>query len=152
VSVPCVTANGLSIVDSATVSSITRDPNTDPNNTASVSILVSNPPPVISGLSVNHPVLFLPLHEFVKETLSYGITDNCDTKIKPTITVTSSQTEKNHRRPDVDWVVLDPYHVLLEAEVDPPTRAGRTYTITVTAQDSAGNASSSSVNVRVPFF
>jgi endo-1,4-beta-xylanase len=153
VSVPCVTANGLSIVDSATVSSITRDPNTDPNNTASVSILVSNPPPVISGLNVNHPVLFLPLHEFVKETLSYGITDNCGAKIKPTITVTSSQVEKNHRRPDVDWVVLDPFHVLLEAEIDPPTRAGRTYTITVTAKDSAGNASSSSVNVRVvPFF
>jgi hypothetical protein len=88
----------------------------------------------------------------VKETLSYGITDNCDAKITPIITVSSSQVEKNRRRPDVDWVVLDPFHVLLKAEIDPPTQAGRTYTITVTAKDSAGNASSSSVDIRVPFF
>jgi len=151
VNVACATANGVTVSDTATVSSVTRDPNPVPNTTASVSVLVSNPAPVISGLAVSWPVLF-PRHDWVRETLTYGISDNCDTNIKPVVTVTSSQTEKEHRRPDVDWVVLDPYHVLLEAEIDPHTRAGRTYTITVTATDSAGNSSSSSVDVRVPFF
>ncbi|HEV2664468.1 MAG TPA: endo-1,4-beta-xylanase, partial [Blastocatellia bacterium] len=58
VTVVCPTPNNTGIANSATAASITRDPNTAPNNTASVNVLVSNPPPVISGLSVDTPSLW----------------------------------------------------------------------------------------------
>ena len=43
----CAAANGSAITASANVTSPTRDPNTAPNNASSVSVQVSNPPPVI---------------------------------------------------------------------------------------------------------
>ena len=43
----CAAANGSSIAASANVTSATADPNPAPNNAASASIQVSNPPPVI---------------------------------------------------------------------------------------------------------
>ena len=48
-----------------------------------------------------------------------------------------------------DWEVLDAHHVLLRAERS-GQGGGRVYTITITAADSHGNASSQAVTVRVP--
>src|SRR6185369_8738951 len=48
--VACKTTNGASITNTASVASDTLDPNLAPNNTASVPVSVSNPPPVISSL------------------------------------------------------------------------------------------------------
>jgi hypothetical protein len=45
----CSTANGASISASANVTSQTVDPNPAPNNTASATVQVSNPPPVITA-------------------------------------------------------------------------------------------------------
>jgi endo-1,4-beta-xylanase len=46
----CSTRDGSSITASASVTSSTADPNPAPNNTASASIVVSNPPPVITAM------------------------------------------------------------------------------------------------------
>jgi endo-1,4-beta-xylanase len=45
----CSTANGLGIAASANVTSTTSDPNPAPNNGSSVTVQVSNPPPVITA-------------------------------------------------------------------------------------------------------
>jgi hypothetical protein len=83
--------------------------------------------------------------------LNCSVTDNCDASIAPTITITSDQHERKRpwHHPEIDWKVLDPHHLLLRAEINPPSKTGRTYTITVTATDSAGSTGSSSVDVKV---
>jgi hypothetical protein len=106
---------------------------------------------------VDRPVLFSRPGRFVKETLTYTVAATCDAGLIPVITVSSNQPEKPERRPDIDWVVLDPTHVLLRAENERFTRvngkliirADRIYTITATVTDSAGSRTSSSVEVKV---
>src|SRR5215475_1378562 len=151
VTVACPTPNNTAIVNSATVASTTPDPNTAPNNMASASVVVSNPPPVISGLSVDNPTLWPPNHKMVPVTLSYDISDNCDAGLIPIITVSSNEpvngTGDGNTCPD--WQVIDAHHVLLRAERS-GNGSGRIYTITLTVTDSAGSSSSSSVIVRVP--
>jgi uncharacterized repeat protein (TIGR01451 family) len=151
VTVACPTPNNTGIVNSATVASTTLDPNTAPNNMASAGVVVSNPPPVISGLSVDHPTLRPPNHKMVPVTLSYDISDNCDAGLTPTITISSNEpvngTGDGNTCPD--WQVIDAHHVLLRAERS-GNGSGRIYTITLTVTDSAGSSSSSSVIVRVP--
>jgi len=151
VSVVCPTSNNTEIANSAAVASTTRDPNTAPNNSASVNVRVSNPPPVISGLSVDKPMLWPPNHKMVPVTLSYGVSDNCDAGLKPIITISSNEPVDGTGDGDTspDWEVIDAHHILLRAE-RAGNGSGRIYTITVTVTDSAGSSSSSSVTVRAP--
>jgi hypothetical protein len=151
VTVVCPTPNNMEIVNSATAASTTRDPNTAPNNTGSVNVQVSNPPPVISGLSVDKPVLWPPNHMMVPVALRYSVSDNCDASVKPVITVSSNEPLDGTGDGDTspDWEVIDANHVLLRAE-RAGTGSDRIYTITLTVTDSAGSSSSSSVIVRVP--
>jgi len=148
--VVCATPDGTSISNAASVSSSTRDPNLDPNNRATVAVQVSNPAPVISGLSVNPAVLWPPNHKMVNSTLSYRISDNCDAALVPTIAVTSNQPNNaaGDGNTGNDWQLVDDHNVLLRSE-----RSGdsdRVYTITITVTDSAGSAARSSVTVMVP--
>src|SRR6185312_7763695 len=148
--VVCATPDGTSISNAASVSSSTRDPNLDPNNRATVAVQVSNPAPVISGLSVNPAVLWPPNHKMVNSTLSYRISDNCDAALVPTIAVTSNQPNNaaGDGNTGNDWQLVDDHNVLLRSE-----RSGdsdRAYTITMTVTDSAGSAARSSVTVMVP--
>jgi endo-1,4-beta-xylanase len=152
--IPCGTHNGTMIANSAAIASTTRDPNPDAtNNTATVNVSVSNPPPVISGLTAHPNVLWPPdtlLHEV---TLNYTITDNCTTAIVPVITITSNQPANAPRPriiPTTDWKVVDAHHVQLRAIIDPLTIKGRTYTITLTATDSANSSTTGSVKVDIP--
>jgi len=149
VAVPCGATTGTAISNTATAASTTLNPNPTPGNTATANVTVSNPPPTANGLTVSRPEIFLPLHEFVLETLRYTLNDNCDTGLTGVVTVTMDQNDRHHGHPDIDWIVLDPHHVLVQAEVDPPNRAGRNYTITVTTTDSVGQSGSSSANVHV---
>jgi hypothetical protein len=151
VTVVCPTSNNTGIVNSAAVTSTTRDPNTAPNNTASANVRVSNPPPVISGFSVDKPMLWPPNHSMVPVTLSYSVSDNCDSGLKPIITISSNEPVDGTGDGDAspDWEVIDARHILLRAERS-GNGSGRIYTITVTVTDSAGSSSSSSVTVRVP--
>lgn len=165
--VPCPAQDGTSIVNSATVTSSTRNPNPMPNNTASVTVQVSNPPPVIAGLSATPALLWPPNGRLVDVTLSYRISHACDVGIIPTVSIAARDIERDDDdrdggegndsfrdgpgrddddQRDLDWIVVDAHHVRLRAERE---RGERVYTITLTATDSAGSSTTSSVIVPV---
>jgi GH35 family endo-1,4-beta-xylanase len=150
--VVCAIPDGQEIVNSATAASSTRDPSSAPNNAASVNVRVSNPPPMISGLTVDKPVLWPPDHNMVLVTLDYSVSDNCDAGLVPTITISSNQPVNGTGDGDTepDWEVIDAHHVRLRAERSARSREGRIYTITLTIIDSAGSSSRASVEVKVP--
>ena len=152
VEVNCPAIDGTQVANSVGVSSTTADPNLAPNNGASVTVNVSNPAPVISGLAVDKPVLGSPNHQIVDVTLTYTIEDNCDSNLVPEITITSDQPQNGtgDGDTDIDWEVVDAHHIRLRAERSPTSAAGRTYTIVVKVTDSAGASDSSSVTVVVP--
>jgi endo-1,4-beta-xylanase len=145
--VACATPNGTTIGNTATVTSSTLNPNPTPQNSTSVNIAVSDPPPAISAIGVSNPSLWPPNSKMVLETLSYGVTATCDANPKLALSVTSNQPVSGDGTPSPDWIVVDPHHVQLRAERDD---ALRIYTLTVTATDSAGASSNSSTTVRVP--
>lgn len=109
----------------------------------------SNPPPTISGVSVDKPTLWPPNHEMVDVAISYGATDPCSAPAC-TLSVTSNEpvngTGDGNTSPD--WVVVDAHHVQLRAERS-GNLTGRVYTITITCKDSVGNTASSSATVTV---
>src|SRR5215469_6253872 len=141
----CATPNGTVIGNTATVASATLNPNPNPQTSASVNIVVSDPPPVISGLTISHPVLWPPNFMLVAETLSYSVAATCDPNPALSVAVTSNQTDTDGLP---DWVIIDPHDVKLSEERNAPN--ARTYTVTVTATDSAGASSSSAVQVKIP--
>jgi uncharacterized repeat protein (TIGR01451 family) len=150
--VTCAAPDGAEIVNSATATSTTRDPNLAPNNSAAVSVRVSNTPPVIRYFLVNKPVLFSPNHgmanhRMVDVKLIYDIEDRCDTGLVPTITISSNHPANDGGSPD--WEVVDAHHVRLRAETSPGCQLFRVYTIKLTVTDSSGAKSSRSVNVIV---
>ncbi len=146
VMVVCATPNGTAISNTESATSTTLNPNPTPQNSASVGITVSDPPPVISAIGVSNPVLGPPNGKLVPETLSYSVTATCDANPQLSLSVTSNQPV-NGDGTAPDWVVIDPFHVQLRAERSEFTRI---YTLTVSATDSAGASSNASVNVQVP--
>ena len=145
VNVDCPTPDGATILNTATAFSVTADPNPAPNNTASTSVTVSNPPPVISNLSVSRSVLFVPNHKMTMVGVNYDVSDNCGT-VSTALSVTSNEPPNEF---EPDWEIVDAHAVRLRAE-RAGTGGARVYTITVTATDSAGNSSTRAVTVIVP--
>jgi endo-1,4-beta-xylanase len=152
IGVPCATANGTQIVNSAAVSSVTLDPNTAPNNTASVAVTVSNPPPSIHNMFLSRYILFPPNKRLEDVFVSYKVSDNCDASITPVITVKSNEPVTAFGdKTSPDWVVVNSHQVKLRAENNRFDRGPRVYTVTVTAIDSAGGTDSESQQVFVFF-
>jgi uncharacterized repeat protein (TIGR01451 family) len=152
VGVPCATANGTQIINSAAVSSITLDPNVAPNNTASVAVTVSNPPPLVRNLFLSQYILFPPNKRLEDVFLFYKVNDNCDAGITPVVTVKSNEPVTAFGdKTSPDWIVVDPHHIKLRAENNRFDRGPRIYTITVTATDSVGGQDSESQQVFVFF-
>jgi hypothetical protein len=81
----------------------------------------------------------------VDETLSYGVAATCDPNPALSVSVTSNQTDTDGLP---DWVIISPHHVKLSEERNAPN--ARRYTVTITATDSAGASSRSSVQVKIP--
>jgi endo-1,4-beta-xylanase len=150
--VACATANGTQIVDTASVTSTTLDPNVAPNNTASVAVTVSNPPPSIDHFFLNRYILFPPNRRLEDVALFYRVSDNCDAGITPVVTVKSNEPVTAFGdRTSPDWIVVNPHLVKLRAENNRFDRGPGIYTITVTATDSAGSSTSESQKVFVFF-
>ena len=109
-------ANGASITNTASVGSTPADADLT-NNSASVAVTASNPPPVVSGISVDKPVLWPPNHKMVDVTVNYTATDNCgvDTCV---LSVSSNEAVDGTGDGDTspDWVIVDAHHVQLRAE------------------------------------
>jgi uncharacterized repeat protein (TIGR01451 family) len=149
--VNCSVADGTVISNTATVSSLTFDPDTT-NNSSTTTTTASNPPPTITGATANPSVLWPPNHRMVNVTVSYDVTDNCP--LPPgscTLSVASNEPVLGHGsgHTSPDWIVLDDHHVLLRAERE-GNGNGRIYTITITCTDSGGNSSTEEVEVTVP--
>jgi len=149
--VNCSVADGTEITNTATVDSITPDPDTN-NNSATTTTTASNPPPTITNATADPSTLWPPNHRMVNVTVSYDVTDNCP--LPPgscTLSVTSNEPVLGHGsgHTSPDWIVLDDHHVLLRAERE-GNGNGRIYTITITCSDSGGNSSSEDVLVTVP--
>ncbi len=107
-------------------------------------------PLVITGASVDKPVLWPPNHKLVLVKVDYDVANNCGLvfcKLDVTSNEPASGTGSGDTAPD--WIVLGPHHVYLRAE-----RAGngngRVYTITITCKDLNGNTATETVTVTVP--
>jgi uncharacterized repeat protein (TIGR01451 family) len=150
VNIPCITADGTTIQNTASVAAAsTADP--DPaNNSAFVTTTVSDPPPVISGVSATPAQLWPANHRLVDVTVDYAVSDNCGS-VTTTLSVTSNEPVNGADDGDTspDWIVVDPHHVQLRAERS-GTGSGRTYTITIRAANNMGGTSSAVVTVSVP--
>ena len=84
-------------------------------------------------------------------TVRYAATDNCS--IDCVLTVTSNEPINGLGDGDTepDWLVIDAHHLLLRSERSGKAKWARTYTITVTCSDPAGNTVVRTVTVSVPF-
>jgi len=90
-------------------------------------------------------------HKLVSVAVDYAATDVCGRALTGVLTVASSDPVTG---PDddtsPDWVVVDAHHVQLRAERLGSNAGGRVYTITITATDGAGNATTATAIVTVP--
>ena len=146
--VDCAVPDGATIVNTASVSSVPPDADLS-NNSATAATTASNPPPVITGLSVNKPDLWPPNHKMVSVTVNYHVTDHgCPSVCTLSVSSNEAINGRGDGNTSPDWHVVDAHHVLLRAE-----RAGnvgkRIYTITVTCKNPGGASTSQTVLVEV---
>jgi uncharacterized repeat protein (TIGR01451 family) len=149
--VNCSVADGTELSNTAMVTSITPDPDTN-NNSATANTTASNPPPTITNAMADPSILWPPNHRMVNVTVSYDVTDNCPLPFGAcTLSVTSNEPVLGHGsgHTSPDWIVVDDHHVLLRAERE-GNGGGRIYTTTITCTDSGGNSSDEQVEVIVP--
>jgi outer membrane protein assembly factor BamB len=109
-------------------------------------------PPVIGDVSVSPSVLWPANHKLVLVTVNYTATDNSG---PPVCSLSATSNEPDNGQGDGDTandigiIAGDPHHLWLRAE-RAGNGAGRTYTVTITATDAAGNSSQATVAVSVP--
>lgn len=114
--------------------------------------VVDRIPPVIRSVEASPSVLWPPNHKMVDVRIKADIKDLCDDAKLKIISITSNEPVNGLGDGDTapDWEIVDNHHVKLRAERS-GTGTGRTYTITVRAEDSAGNQSPAKViYVKVP--
>lgn len=148
--VNCPLADGATVTNGASVIALTPDPDMANNTSPTVATSVSNPPPVISGVSANKTELWPPNHKFVDVAVAYTVTDNCG-PVVTSLSVTSNEPLEGLGDGDTspDWEIVDDHNVRLRAE-RAGNGSGRIYVITIVATDSAGNSSSKTLSVSVP--
>lgn len=119
-----------------------------PANPDATVTIIDNTPPAITTEPASPAALWPPNHTMRDVLVNYTVVDNCSSTC--TLSVTSNEPVNGTGDGDTapDWEIVDAHHVRLRAE-----RAaignGRTYTITVTCTDSAGNSTSKDVAVFV---
>jgi uncharacterized repeat protein (TIGR01451 family) len=149
-SIPCATADGTLIQNTATIAaSNPSDPNTS-NNSATATVTVLNPPLSITNVSATPSLLWPANHKLVDVAVDYVLSDNCGS-LSSSLSVTSSEPVSGTGPEDQfpDWVVVDEHHVQLRAErADNGT--GRTYTITIHGANAQGGSATALVRVVVP--
>jgi uncharacterized repeat protein (TIGR01451 family) len=138
----CAVGDGTVIVNRATASFALADP-TPADNAASAAITAVNPAPVVSGVSVDHPVLWPPNKKMYTVTVSYEATDNCAG------TVCSLAVTSNEGSAGSDWQVIDAHTLLLRAD-RAGNGPGRTYSIAISCKDSGGAVAAEIATVVVP--
>lgn len=124
------------------------------SNTASCSTtvtVVDTTPPAIQGASASPNVLWPPNHQMVAVTVNAVVSDNCGPATWKIIRVQSNEPVNGlgDGNTSPDWQILGNHTVVLRAERS-GTGSGRIYTITIQAEDAAGNLSTAAVMVTVP--
>jgi hypothetical protein len=106
--------------------------------------------PSITDPSASPAVMWPPNHQMIDVTVDYAAADNCP-GANCVLSVTSNEPENGTGDGDTapDWEIVDNHHIRLRAE-RAGKGSGRTYTITVTCTDPAGNTTSKSTTVFVP--
>jgi uncharacterized repeat protein (TIGR01451 family) len=142
---------GTIVDNTASVSASTEDSDPSNNQTStSVKVIAETPPPTISNISVDKPVLWPPNHKLVRVTINYTAASESGTP-SCSLSVTSNEPPNGAGDGNTtpDWQVLDEHHVNLRAERSGQGK-GRIYTVTITCRDSTGASASKSVEVIVP--
>ena len=114
--------------------------------------VVDTTPPVIESLTASPNVLWPPNHRMVLVGLTVEVADLVDTApATRIISVTSNEPENGSGDGDTapDWEITGALTLNLRAE-RAGGGSGRVYTITVESRDLVGNASTRTVEVRVP--
>ena len=133
---------GVAVTDTAT-------------NTASCSTtitVVDTNAPVITAASATPNVLWPPNHKMVEVKVRATVTDACSATVWKVIDVHSSEPDNGLGDGDTDrdWEITGDHAVKLRAE-RAGGGSGRVYTLTLQAQDAAGNLSATrTVTVKVP--
>jgi hypothetical protein len=106
--------------------------------------------PTVSTPTVDRPTLWPPKHQMEPITVFYDAADN--DSVACTLSVSSNEPINGLGDGDTapDWEIIDAHHLNLRAERS-GKGSGRTYTIGVSCSDPAGNKTSKSTTVRVPF-
>ncbi len=106
--------------------------------------------PSITEASANPPILWSPNHKLVDVAVAYAAGDKCNTTTC-SLSVSSNEPENGTGDGDMapDWEIVGPNLVRLRAE-RAGTGSGRTYTITISCADAAGNVAHRTVTVAVP--
>jgi len=115
-------------------------------------IVVDTTPPVISRLASNPAYLWPPNHKMVSVRLNAVVTDACSATTWKITSITSSEAAnaKGSGNTATDWEITGDHTAKLRAERSGIT-GPRVYTLTVEAEDAAGNVSEpKSVTVTVP--
>jgi hypothetical protein len=107
---------------------------------------------VIASVSATPNSLGAPNHKMTPVAISARVTDNCPGATTWSVTGISSNEPANGTGDgdtEPDWTMAGAHAVSLRAE-RAGTGSGRIYTITITAKDVAGNASTATTTVAVP--
>jgi len=142
-------ASGLSF--NKGVTTVTYTLAGDPARWCSLTVTVNDgEAPQLSAIQTSTASLWPANHKMVDVTLGYSSSDNCGvTKTEVKVTSNEPQNGLGDGDTDIDWQVVNNNKVQLRAERS-AKGDGRTYTITVTVWDAAGNPTSRSTTVLVP--
>ncbi len=107
--------------------------------------------PVIASVSATPNTLGAPNHKMTPVSITAQVTDNCTAVTWSVTSIASNEPVNGTGDGDTapDWTIAGAHGVSLRAE-RAGTGSGRTYTITITAKDAAGNASTGTTTVAVP--
>jgi hypothetical protein len=148
--VNCAVPDGTALSFPSMIASASTPDLNASNNASLASVLVSNPAPVLGPVSASPATLWPPNHTMTDVTIDYSVTDNCGIPAC-SLSVVSSEADNGlgDGNSSGDFEVVDDHHVRLRAERS-GKGPGRTYTVTVTCEDTGGGFSSAQTEVKVP--